>query len=115
MNLGATPYVDVRFALGLHLCAYEANRFKWRYPVEIIIRMEALTMGYLVLSRKESEDIQLDIDPGVDTEKLLRNLLRGGLTIRVNSVSGAIVRIGIEAPLEVLVLRSELAEQSESR
>ena len=65
-------------------------------------------MGYLLLTRKEGEEIRLTIDPGVDTDKLLRRLLIDGITIRVSALSGRQVRIGIEAPLEVLVLRDEL-------
>ena len=32
-------------------------------------------MGYLCLTRHEGELIRITIDPGVDTEKLLRHLL----------------------------------------
>lgn len=67
-------------------------------------------MGYLLLTRKKGEEIRLTIDPGVDTDKLLRRLLIDGITIRVNSFSCSQVQIGIEAPPEVLVLRSELVE-----
>jgi sRNA-binding carbon storage regulator CsrA len=70
--------------------------------------MEALPMGYLVLSRKEGEQIRLTIDPGVDTEKLLRRLLIDGITIGINELSGRQARISIEAPPEVVILRTEL-------
>ena len=81
------------------------------YPIDAINRMEALPMGYLVLSRKEGEEIRLSIQPGADTEKLLGHLLTDGITIRVGDITSNQVRIGIEAPREVLVLRSELEEQ----
>ena len=68
-------------------------------------------MGFLVLSRKEGEEIRLSIQPGVDTEKLLNQLLTDGITIRVSDLTSNQVRIGIEAPREVLVLRSELGGQ----
>jgi sRNA-binding carbon storage regulator CsrA len=70
--------------------------------------MEALPMGYLMLSRKEGEEIRLTIDPGVDTEKLLRRLLIDGITIGINELSGRQARISIEAPPEVVILRTEL-------
>jgi sRNA-binding carbon storage regulator CsrA len=73
-------------------------------------RMEALPMGFLVLSRKEGEEIRLSIQPDVDTEKLLNHLLTDGITIRVSDLTSNQVRIGIEAPREVLVLRSELED-----
>jgi sRNA-binding carbon storage regulator CsrA len=72
--------------------------------------MEALPMGYLMLSRKEGEEIRLTIDPGVDTDKLLQHLLRDGITVHVGALNGGKVRIGIEAPPEVLVLRNELID-----
>lgn len=65
-------------------------------------------MGYLVLSRKEGEEIRLTIDPKADTDKLLHHLLNGGITIRINELTGKQTRIGIDAPAEMLVLRGEL-------
>lgn len=44
-------------------------------------------MGNLVLSCKGGEEIQLTIDLGVDTGKLLRRLLIDGITIRVSALS----------------------------
>ena len=68
-------------------------------------------MGYLVLSRKEGEEIRLSIQPGADTEKLLNHLLTDGITIRVSDLTSSQVRIGIDATREVLVLRGELEEK----
>lgn len=65
-------------------------------------------MGYLVLTRKEGEQLRLTIDPGVDTEKLLQHLLRDGITINVGEIGLRQVRIGIEAPAEVQVMRAEI-------
>lgn len=65
-------------------------------------------MGYLVLNRHEGESIRLTIDPGVDTSKLLEHLLRDGITIAIGEIKGAQVRVAIEAPREILALRSEL-------
>lgn len=38
-------------------------------------------MGYLTVTRREGEMIRLTIDPGIDAEKLLKELLRGGITV----------------------------------
>jgi carbon storage regulator len=65
-------------------------------------------MGYLTLSRREGEQIRLTIDPGVDTEKLLQQLLRDGITISVGELRGGQAKIGIEAPKQVRVMRDEL-------
>ncbi len=53
----------------------------------------------LVLSRRLSEKILL---PGL------------GITVQVVSVKAGVVRLGIEAPAEVKVLRGELAAQTTS-
>ena len=66
-------------------------------------------MGYLSLSRLEGEEIRLTIDPGVDTEALLRNLLRDGITVHVREVQRGKVSVCIEAPKQVHILRTELA------
>ncbi len=65
-------------------------------------------MGYLTLTRREGDQIRLTIDPGVDTEKLLRHLLRDGITIYVGEIEGGRARISIEAPRELQVMREEL-------
>ena len=49
----------------------------------------------LVLSRKSSESIVID----------------GGVTVTVVAVKGKVVRLGIDAPKEVSVHRSELYER----
>ncbi|MEE1895092.1 hypothetical protein V0R51_19435 [Pseudomonas otitidis] len=44
-------------------------------------------MGFLTLSRREGEMIRLTIDPGVDTEKLLKQLLRDGITVHIGGTA----------------------------
>jgi len=53
----------------------------------------------LVLSRRQSESI---VFPGLD------------VTIRVVSVQGGVVRLGIEAPRDVPVLRHELLARADT-
>jgi sRNA-binding carbon storage regulator CsrA len=65
-------------------------------------------MGYLVLSRREGEQIRLTVAPGADPETLLKQLLKDGITISVGEIAQRQVKIGIHAPKEVLVMRDEL-------
>lgn len=67
-------------------------------------------MTYLVLSRKEGEKITLRAQPGTDCEALLLQLLVDGITIRVGQVSGGQVKIGVDAPQDLQILRAELEE-----
>lgn len=69
-------------------------------------------MGYLSLTRCEGEEIRLTIDPAVDTESLLRNLLRDGITVHVREIQSGRVSVSIEAPKQIQILRSELIEMS---
>lgn len=68
-------------------------------------------MGYLVLTRKEGEHITLRVSPGTDAEDLLAQLLLDGITVRVGQMSGSQVKIGIEAPIDLQILRGELEER----
>lgn len=70
-------------------------------------------MGYLSLTRTEGEEIRLTIDPAVDTEALLRSLLRDGITVHVREVQSGRVRVCIEAPKQIGIYRSELIEVAE--
>lgn len=65
-------------------------------------------MGYLVLSRSEGEQITLRVQPGTDPDDLLAQLLLDGIIVHVGQMSGGQVRIGIEAPQDLQILRSEL-------
>ena len=52
----------------------------------------------LVLSRKRNENI----------------IVNGNIRIHIVSVSGGTVRVGIEAPREIVILRGELEEAAEA-
>lgn len=67
-------------------------------------------MGYPSLSRRDGEQTRLTIDPGVDADKLLRQLVRDGITIYVDTRGQGAVRIAIEAPRQVAIHREELLE-----
>jgi sRNA-binding carbon storage regulator CsrA len=72
--------------------------------------MKASPMGYLVLSRKEGDSLHLSIDPEADPAKVLEQL-RSGIYIDITQIEGSQVRLGIEAPDELIVLRGELLER----
>lgn len=68
-------------------------------------------MGFLTVTRREGENLRLTINPGVDTEKLVRLLLRDGITIHLHrSPRDGHIRIGIEAPQQIKISREELLE-----
>ena len=68
-------------------------------------------MGYLTVTRREGGMIRLTIDPGVDTKKLFKELLRDGITVHIGELQGqSQVRIGVEAPKQILILRDELID-----
>ena len=60
-------------------------------------------MGYLTLTRRESDHVSFIIDPGIDTEKLLSNLLQDGITMHVGKVEAGRVNVGIEVPREITI------------
>ncbi|HCF4081149.1 hypothetical protein PA6566_01177 [Pseudomonas aeruginosa] len=69
-------------------------------------------MGFLTVTRREGENIRLTIDPAVDTEKLLRLLLRDGITIHLHrGQRDGHIRVGIEAPQQIKITRDELIEE----
>lgn len=67
-------------------------------------------MGYLVLSRREGESITLRVQPGTNADELLEPLLLDGITIKLKDIDGSRVKVAIEAPLDLQILRSELEE-----
>ena len=67
-------------------------------------------MSYLVLSRREGEMITLRVQPGTDPDDLLAQLLLDGITVIVKDIEAGRVKIAIEAPLDLQILRSELEE-----
>jgi sRNA-binding carbon storage regulator CsrA len=68
-------------------------------------------MGYLVLTRREGEKITLRVQPGTNADDLLQQLLLDGITINLVETSRSRAQIGIEAPLDLQILRSELEER----
>lgn len=56
--------------------------------------------------KTKGENLRLTIDPGVDTDKLVRLLLLDGITIHLHrSARHGHIRIGIEAPQQIKISR----------
>jgi sRNA-binding carbon storage regulator CsrA len=62
----------------------------------------------LVLTRRPGEGLLLLLSPDADHDEVLKKLCTSGVEVRINSVDRNNVKIGIDAPEDVLVLRNEL-------
>jgi len=68
-------------------------------------------MGYLSLNRRDGQQIRLIVEPGIDTDTLLQELLRNGITIQINTTSNPNqIRVSIDAPRQISILRGELVQ-----
>lgn len=67
-------------------------------------------MGYLVLARREGETITLRAKPGADPADLLASFLVDGITVELAEIDGSRVKLAIEAPKAIEIMRAELAE-----
>ncbi len=65
-------------------------------------------MGYLVLTRREGEQLRLSIQPDADPQEVLKQLCTDGILLDVVEIKKSQVRMGISAPTDVLIMRSEL-------
>lgn len=65
-------------------------------------------MAYLVLTRQRGERLKLSIREGADETELLEQLRSGGIYIDVLEISERNVRIGLDAPKGILILREEV-------
>ncbi|MFN3766843.1 MAG: carbon storage regulator [Ectopseudomonas guguanensis] len=66
----------------------------------------------VVIERKKGQSVRLMIGQDMSEEALLE-LIRSGITITVTDIGrhGTRARIGIDAPLSVIILRSELLQR----
>lgn len=65
-------------------------------------------MAYLCLTRHQGERIHLSIRDGADETELLEQLHSGGIYIDVLELNERKVRIGLDAPRGILILREEV-------
>jgi len=70
--------------------------------------MAGMLMSYLVLTRRSNEIINLSLKPGANEEQVLDQLFNGGINVRILKIQGDRVRIGIQAPTDISIMRQEL-------
>ncbi|WP_025805322.1 carbon storage regulator [Pseudomonas chlororaphis] len=69
-------------------------------------------MGYLILTRTVRQRIFLHVDANADFERLLHTLRTRGISIDITSLDRGQVKVGIDAPMGVTILRGEVARRS---
>lgn len=62
-------------------------------------------MSHLILTRRVGQSIVLTVAPGADPEQALHQLLRNGITVEINRMGHGNVRVSIDAPRTIQVLR----------
>lgn len=65
-------------------------------------------MSHLILTRRVGQPIVINVAPGADPEQALHQLLRDGITVEINRVEHGNVRVSIDAPRTIQILRDEL-------
>lgn len=65
-------------------------------------------MPHLILTRRVGQSIVINVAPGADPEQALHQLLRDGITVEINRVEHGNVRVSIDAPRTIQILRDEL-------
>lgn len=69
---------------------------------------EGNAMSHLILTRSVGQSILLTVAPSADPEQTLHQLLRDGITVEINRVECGNVRVSIDAPRTIQILRDEL-------
>lgn len=67
-------------------------------------------MRHLVLTRRENERLFLHVERDADPVKVLEQLQSGGIMIEIRDIQRSYVKLSIEAPSDVVILREELGE-----
>ena len=69
-------------------------------------------MGHLIISRRPGESFFLRLADDGNPERLLQSLTGDGIEVHVVGLLGRQVRISLDAPRDLNIVRSELVEQS---
>ncbi|MNR32184.1 carbon storage regulator [compost metagenome] len=59
-------------------------------------------------SRRAGQSIVLSLAPGADPENAWRQFLRDGITVMISQIESGNVRVSIDAPRTIQILRNEL-------
>ncbi|SDJ61905.1 carbon storage regulator [Pseudomonas indica] len=65
----------------------------------------------LILERRDGTGLTLKLDPKADPDEALRQLARGGIHVRVYSKYGERMRVVVDAPQAISILRDELVDR----
>ena len=63
----------------------------------------------LILTRRPGESLIIELSPNVDPATPVGDLLADGIEVRLLDCGRGSAKIGVEAPLELTVLREEIA------
>lgn len=67
-------------------------------------------MPHLILARRQGETINIRLANGADPATLLEHLGGDGIDVNVIEIDNRRVKLSIEAPRELMVLRGELLD-----
>ena len=65
-------------------------------------------MSHLVVTRRAGQAIVLNVAPGTDPQQALHELMRDGITVEIDQIESRSVRVSIDAPRSIQILRDEL-------
>ena len=66
----------------------------------------------LMLTRNKGQSIKLHLEKGADTVEIIDLLMNEGITIHVSDFEREKIKIGIDAPKSIKILRTELVDKS---
>jgi len=65
----------------------------------------------LTFTRKKGESIILTLDPSIDPDTPISEVLSGQIQVKIDRTGAYSVKISIDAPRAIQVMRNELVEQ----
>ena len=78
------------------------------YPHDDFTTKEGIVMSHLMLTRRAGQSIVLNLAPDAGPEKALLQFLRDGITVEIRQIESGSVRVSIDAPRTIQILRNEL-------
>ncbi|MDX1368112.1 carbon storage regulator [Pseudomonas sp.] len=82
------------------------------YPHDDFTTKEGIVMPHLMLTRSAGQSIVLTLAPDADPEKALLQFLRDGITVEISQIESSNVRVSIDAPRTIQILRNELIHRA---
>jgi sRNA-binding carbon storage regulator CsrA len=91
-----------------YLCSFAGQERVIDYPHDDFTTKEGIVMSHLILTRRAGQSIVLTLAPDADPEKTLLQFLRDGITVEIRQIESGNVRVSIDAPRTIQILRNEL-------